>query len=440
VRFSIPIGNKLVEGSLLEGSLPGSDVRVYFVVQDEYFNRNELYREDGADYIDNCERYVFFCRAVMDAIRLLELKVDVLHTNDWQTGLIPAYLKTEYAAVPGYEQIASLLTIHNLAYQGQFWHWDMLLTGIDWKHFNWHQMEFYGNLNLMKTGLVFADAINTVSPQYAKEIQSEPLGCGLEGVLQYRRDVLSGVINGVDYRVWDPSVDERIAARYTVATVTEGKPACKAALQQELRLPAAAGVPLIGFIGRLADQKGLDLIVGMINQWPESRVVQFAFLGTGDAKYQATLSRLAAEHPDRIAARLEFSDTLAHRMEAGLDMFLMPSRYEPCGLNQLYSLRYGTAPIVHATGGLLDTITNVTDQTLADGTATGFQIFDYTTHALVDATERAVALYHDSPRWQALMESGMRQDWSWARSARQYTSLYEQITARHRQRAIGTKS
>ncbi|MCA9101330.1 MAG: glycogen synthase GlgA [Planctomycetales bacterium] len=439
VRFSIPIGNKTVTGGLLQSTLPDSDVPVYFVSQDEYFDRAELYREDGVDYIDNSERFVFFCRAVIEAIELLDLEVDVLHANDWPTGLIPAYLKTEYAGVPPYEQIASLLTIHNLAYQGQFWHWDMLLTGLDWKYFNWHQMEFYGNLNLMKTGIVFADAITTVSPQYAEEIQSAPLGCGLEGVLQSRRDVLSGVINGVDYRVWDPSVDSHIAAQFSPETVGEGKPACKTALQQTLGLPTVADVPLIGFIGRLADQKGLDLIVGMIHHWPASQPAQFALLGTGDPHYHETLTRLAAEQPERIAVRLEFSNALAHQMEAGLDMFLMPSRYEPCGLNQLYSLRYGTVPIVHATGGLLDTVTNSTEETLADGTATGFQIFDYSVNALDEATQRACALYHQPSRWRALMETGMKQDWSWARSAAQYASLYERIAARRRQQTIGSR-
>ncbi len=194
IDFIVPIGSKTVTGHLLRSRLPDSDVPVYLVQQDQYFDRDELYGADGQDYIDNCERYVFFCRAVLEAIRLLELEVDVVHVNDWQTGLVPAYLKTEYRGLPRYERIASLFTIHNLAYQGKFWHWDMLLTGLDWKYFNWHQMEFHGMLNLLKTGLVFADRISTVSPRYAEEIQSSPLGCGLEGLLQHRRDSLSGIL------------------------------------------------------------------------------------------------------------------------------------------------------------------------------------------------------------------------------------------------------
>ena len=211
IELTIPIGRKTVPGRLLEGRFPDSDVPVYFVEQPDYFDRDELYQVAGKDYPDNCERFVFFSRAVMEAVRLLGLDVDVLHANDWQTGLVPAYLKIEYRNVPRFERSASLMTVHNLTYQGTFWHWDMLLTGLDWKYFNWHQMEFFGQLNLLKTGLVFADAINTVSPRYAEEIQSAPLGCGLEGVLQQRRAVLSGIINGVDYSQWNPETDREFA-------------------------------------------------------------------------------------------------------------------------------------------------------------------------------------------------------------------------------------
>ena len=225
IDFEIPIGSKVVTGSLLRSHLPGSSVPVYFVEQDQYFDRPQLYREDDRDYRDNCERFVFFSRAVMESVRLLEMPVDLIHVNDWQTGLIPAYLKVEYRGVPLYERISTLITVHNISYQGLFWHWDMLLTGLDWKYFNWHQMEFFGNLNLLKTGLVFADRINTVSPRYAEEIQTAPLGCGLEGVLQQRRDAVSGIINGVDYTHWSPEVDPHIAVNYGPADFATGKPA-----------------------------------------------------------------------------------------------------------------------------------------------------------------------------------------------------------------------
>jgi len=434
MELSIPIGSKTVKGGLLKSCLPNSEVPVYLVRHDDYYDRPGLYQENGEDYIDNCERFVFFCRAVMESIRLLELEVDVLHANDWPTGLIPAYLRTEYSGVPGYEQIASLFTIHNLAYQGRFWHWDMLLTGLDWKYFNWHQMEYYGDLNLMKTGLVFSDALSTVSRRYAEEIQSAPLGCGLEGVLQSRRDVLAGIVNGVDYSIWNPATDPHLAARYEADSVADGKPACKAALQQELGLAQRADVPLIGFVGRLALQKGIDLVAGVIQQWAQESDVQWVLLGTGDPDYQATLESIASRFPNRIAVRIGFSEDLAHRIEAGADMFLMPSQYEPSGLNQLYSLKYGTVPVVRATGGLADTIVHTTDETLADGTANGFSFRDYSVLALSEVLRQACDRFADRDAWRQLVETGMRQDWSWSRSAREYVALYSKTVSALRQK------
>ncbi len=436
VRIEIPIGSKTVTGGLLKSHLPGSDVPVYLVEQDEYYDRDELYVEGGEDYKDNCERFVFFCRAIIESIRLLELKVDLLHCNDWQTGLLPAYLKTEYSSVPGYERIATLFTIHNLAYQGTFWHWDMVLTGLDWKYFNYHQMEFYGNLNLMKTGLVFADALATVSPRYAEEIQTSPLGCGLEGVLQNRREVLSGIVNGVDYERWNPATDSDLAANFGPDDVQVGKAQCKAALQKEVGLPSRADVPLIGLVGRLVDQKGFDLLEPVISQWIEHEDAQWVILGTGDAKYEAMLAKAAERYPQKIAALLSFSEPLAHRIEAGADMFMMPSLYEPCGLNQLYSLKYGTIPIVRATGGLADTITDAGEDSLAAGTANGFSFRDYGELSLSKTLGRAVDTYHTNPdRWKQLIDTAMRQDWSWAHSARQYVELYQATLARRQQTA-----
>ncbi len=236
VDLEIPIGTQTVRGSILATYLPGTKVRVYFIQQDEYFDRAGLYGERGEDYRDNCQRFVFFCRGVMEAIRLLELDVDIIHCHDWQTGLIPAYLQTEYRSVQGYETIATLFTIHNLAYQARFWHWDMLLTGLDWKYFNWQQLEYFGDLSLLKAGIVFADAISTVSARYADEIQRPELGCGLESVLHHRRDVLTGILNGVDYKVWNPETDKYLPGNYTVADWQSGKAACKNAAAKTARL------------------------------------------------------------------------------------------------------------------------------------------------------------------------------------------------------------
>ncbi len=432
VKFDIPIGNKIVRGRLLRATLPGSEVPVFFVEQDDYFDRTELYRYKGEDYKDNCERFVFFCRAALESIRLLHLQVDLFHCHDWQTSLIPAYLHIEYLHTHGYENIASVLTIHNLAYQGIFWHWDMLLTGLDWKYFNWHQMEFYGKLNLLKTGLVFADWLTTVSPSYAAEIQSDPLGCGLDGILRQRSEQLTGIVNGADYAAWNPADDPHLAERYDVLNWEVGKAACKTALQRELALPENPRTPIVALIGRLADQKGWDLVIEVLRNWAHSMDVQWVILGTGEPYYHDTLGSLAREFPYRIAARLEFSEELAHRIEAGADMFLMPSRYEPCGLNQLYSLKYGTVPVVRATGGLVDTVTDMSPETLAAGTASGFAFHDLSAAALDAALRRAVQTYwQNQGAWRQLVMTGMQQDWSWKASAQRYLDVYAKARQHH---------
>ena len=441
ITFEVPIGRKLVTGTFLRSSLPsdglqGNSVPVYLVQQDGYYDRPELYCERGKDYKDNCERFVFFARAVLEAITKLDLGTELVHAHDWTAALVPAYLKTMYCGVPPFDSLMSMLTVHNIAYQGSFWHWDMELTGIDWKYFNWQQMEFYGNLNFLKSGLAFADVITTVSPRYAEEIQSSPLGYGLEGILSHRHDDLFGIINGVDYGVWNPTSDPFLATadfagqNYGVDNFVPGKFACKAALQREFGLPQIDGQPLVAMISRLADQKGFDLIADVIRQWTQTSSVQWVILGTGDPRYHDLLTELAQRHPDRVAVRLDFSNELAHRIEAGADIFLMPSRYEPCGLNQLYSLKYGTVPVVHATGGLADSITNLSDETLAAGTANGFSFENYSSIALAQTLERACQTYYNRPIWEQLVRTGMTQDWSWKHSAREYSRLYEHALAR----------
>ena len=437
IRLDIPIGNKIVVGRLLRSQLPNSNVPVYLVEQDDYYDRPELYRDDGADYRDNCERFVFFCRAIMESIRLLDLAPNIIHANDWQTGLVPAYLDLEYRDAPGYGEIASVFTIHNMAYQGQFWHWDMLLTGLDWKYFNFHQMEFYGNLNLLKTGIVFSDAVTTVSPTYANEIQHSEFGCGLQDTLAQRSATVSGIINGVDYAVWNPQTDRHIAANYGPENWREGKATCKRKLQEELGLSVRAEVPLIGIVGRLVDQKGFDLIARLMEQWVDQADVQWAILGTGEPSYHDLLQRLQTQHPEKTAVKLMFSDELAHRIEAGADIFLMPSRYEPCGLNQLYSLKYGTVPVVHRTGGLADTIAHPTGENLANRTANGFVFEEYATGALESVLELACDTLRTDPAiWDQLVSTGMRQDWSWKTSARAYAQLYEETLQRAAQTSL----
>jgi starch synthase len=448
-NFSVPIAGRAVTGSLWQASLPDASVPVYLVEQPAYFERDDpaqgrgLYQlnlPDGkkSDYPDNCERFVFFSRAVLEAIRLLDYWPDVLHNNDWQTGLVPVYLREEYGRrlAPDlrarFNRIRTIFTIHNLAYQGLFWHWDMPLTGLDWRLFNHEQLEFYGKLNFLKAGIVFSDAVTTVSPTYAREIQTPYYGCGLEGVLGPRRDRLTGIVNGVDYAVWNPETDPHIAANYNPETVREKKPICKAALQRRYRLPEKPKVPLLGIVSRLVEQKGIHLVGKTAESWLTSSNpsdgAQLVVLGEGDPVYHRMLQDLQARHPDRVGVTLGFDEVLAHQIEAGADIFLMPSEYEPSGLNQLYSLKYATVPVVRATGGLADTIVDATPENLAAGRATGFSFIANYAGAFLSAVERALDCYRLHPdQWLPIMQTGMRQDWSWDHSALEYEKLYSQV-------------
>jgi starch synthase len=444
--FSVPIAGRSVPGRLWRSRLPDADVPVWLVENAGYYEREGPQAGRGLyqmtppggtpkDYPDNCERYVFFCRAVLEAIRLTGLWPDVLHANDWQTGLVPVYLREQYDRLSdphwqlNYDKVGVLFTIHNIAYQGSFWHLDMPLTGLDWKLFNYRQLEHYGHLNFLKAGIVFSDLINTVSPMYAREIQTPYYGCGLQGVLIERRDRLSGIVNGVDYRSWSPATDRYLIANYDAEHLEPGKPACKADLQKEQGLAVGSGTPVLGVVARLVEQKGIDLILEAAPDFL-GRGAQLVVLGEGSPAYHQRLEQLRDRFPERVGLNLRFSEVLAHRIEAGADMFLMPSFYEPSGLNQLYSMHYGTPPVVRATGGLADTVTDTTPETLAAGTATGFRFAAYGGHALRDAVGRAMALYHDSPAtWRQVMINGMRQDWSWDRSAAEYEKLYQRLLA-----------
>ena len=419
-EIAVPVGDKIVKGNLFESRIPNSDVQVILIQNDHYFDRESLYNENGRDYTDNCERFIFFSRAVMELISVMQWDIDILHTNDWQTGLVPAYLEIFYRDRPLYSKIATLHTIHNLAYQGVFWHWDMPLTGIDWKYFTFDKIEFHGKLNLLKTGLVFAKGITTVSPRYAQEIQTPQYGCAMESVLQYRKDSLRGILNGICTEAWNPGTDPFIAAPFTAEDVFEKKPICKAALQKEMGLEENPKVPLLGVVGRLAEQKGIDLILKTVPAWIRNRNAQYCFLGTGDPDIEGQLTELQTKFPGNVAVRLMFSNELAHKIEAGSDMFLMPSRYEPCGLNQMYSQLYGTVPIVHETGGLADTVVDANEETIANGTASGFSFVGKSAHEFSLTLWRALHCFHERPEvWRQIMLTCMKQDWSWTRSARQ---------------------
>lgn len=441
LTFEIPVGDKLMSGRLWRSTLPNTDIPVYLVEQKDFFDRDDpqfkrgiyqFLRTNGTrgDYPDNFARFVFFCRAVLEAMRLLDYWPDVLHANDWQTGLLPVYLREVYGQHRDadlrakYNRVRTLFTVHNIAYQGVFWHWDMNVAGLDWKLFNKNQLEFYGHLNCLKAGLVFADLLNTVSPTYAREIQTPYYGCGLQGVLSDRRHRLFGIVNGVDYQIWDPATDPHLPAHYSVEMITPGKSLCKAALQKRCGLPDEPTAPLLGVVARLVEQKGIDLIVHAAPALLEDGA-QLVVLGDGDPQYHHMLSEMRNRYPQRVSLNFGFDEALAHQIEAGTDLFLMPSLYEPSGLNQLYSMRYGTPPVVRTTGGLADTVVDTTLVTLANGTATGFSFQAFTGDALLEATQRGIALYRgQTATWRQVLTTAMRADWSWDRSAAEYERLY----------------
>ena len=434
LRFSIPMNGRAVSGAVNWITLPDSSVRVLLVRQPEYFDRRHLYQEHGHGYVDNCERFCFFSRAVLEICRQMILRPDVIHSNDWQTGLVNGLLQTQFNARPGFERTASVMTLHNMAYQGRFWHFDMPLTGMDWRHFNQNQMEAWGDLNLLKTGIAFADRITTVSPTYATEICTSEGGYGLEGLLSHRRDDLVGILNGIDDEIWNSETDQHIPAPYSIDTVTEGKRQCKAHLQKRMHLDLRADVPILGMVSRMADQKGFDLITGAAERIL-SHELQMVFLGTGEPRYEAQLRDLAHRYPGKVAAEIGFDDSLAHQIEAGADMFLMPSRFEPCGLNQMYSLRYGTVPIVRKVGGLADSVENFESESESLQTATGFVFVDYSKELLAETIEKAIGIFRQPDIWRQIVRNGMSRDWSWTRSAQEYVAVYHKAMERRKRRS-----
>jgi starch synthase len=419
--LDVPISQQTVHAGVLRSPLDGG-VSVYFIDAPQYFARQFLYGTTDGPYLDNAERFAFFSRAVLALTEHVGAP-DILHCHDWQAALAPAFLRADAAHYPTLAPVRTVMTIHNLGYQGLFWHFDWHLLNLDWSYFTPSFLEFYGKINYLKGGIVFADAVTTVSPTYAREIQTAAFGDGLDGVLVARRHALSGILNGVDYGEWSPEHDTRIAAPYTVDD-RSGKAACKADLQATMQLPVDPRVPVIGMVSRLADQKGLDLIAAIAPQLLRKRV-QLVVLGSGEARYETLVQQLAHKYPERVAVRVAFDDALAHKIEAGSDLFLMPSRYEPCGLNQIYSLRYGTIPIVRATGGLEDTIIHFDPRS---GAGTGFKFADYAPAALLACIEEALQTYRRPKAWAALIGNAMRADFSWERSAEAYAQLYRQVS------------
>lgn len=427
-------GLKALEGSLgvpmgslgelwanvLEGVLPGSDVPVYFIDYEAFFGRKGLYDEEGKGYEDNDNRFLFFSKAVMQLAKKLRFKPDVIHTNDWHTAAIPILLNTTYAMDPDFEGTGTLLSIHNLQHQGKFYKGAMDVLGVGWEHFNAHELEEYDGINLLKGGIVHADAINAVSKKYAQEIRTPEFGWGLDGLINDKSYKLYGILNGVDYDEWSPSVDTLIPANFD-SDALEGKAICKEALQKQFDLPLRSDVALIGLVGRLAEQKGITLLASAIERLMKLDI-QIVLLGAGEKWAEHFFSDNASKYPEKFACYIGYQNALAHQIEAGSDMFLMPSLFEPCGLNQIYSLRYGTVPIVRATGGLDDTIENYNSE---NKSGTGFKFYDATPEALLGTVKWAVdTWYTDKSGFEILRDNGMQKRFDWDEAARGYEDLY----------------
>jgi starch synthase len=396
----------------------GKNIKVFFIENKDYFNRDGLYGDKFGDYPDNLERFAFFCRRCLDLLKGINFSADILHLHDWQASLIAAYLKNLYSGMSFFSRMRCVLTLHNIGYQGVFTQEEFPKLGLGEDLFNINGFEFYGKVNLLKGGIVFADAINTVSPTYADEIQTEKLGFGLDGLLRERKNVLSGILNGVDYSVWDPSTDRFIMQNFSLAHL-EGKALNKKDLQKTCSLPLDINIPVFGMVSRLVEQKGFDIIVQGLDEFCKMDA-QLVILGSGDIKYQKMLKAAADKYPKVISLNFKFDEPLAHKIYAGSDIFLMPSFYEPCGLGQLISLHYGTLPLVFRTGGLADTISK----------NNGFIFNRYAKEELLKLINQATRVFKNKKKWIALVNHAMKCNFSWKVSADKYLALYAKTKKR----------
>ncbi len=417
-ELHIPLGHAWYFGTVWKNELNG--VTTYFIHNEEFFERRGIYGHAGHGYADNFERFLFFQKAVVKLIDEWELQPDVVHCNDWQTALIPMLLRYGIDGHFRGGREKTLFTIHNLAHQGWAPAEKFYMTSLPGHCYTMHTLEFYGEINTMKGGLVGATAVNAVSPGYAEEIQTPRFGCRLDGVLRERRNVLHGILNGIDHSRWNPETDPDLPANYSAADLS-GKAECKRALQQAAGFKPDPKVPMLGIITRLVPQKGIDLLVGAIENIVETGA-QLVILGTGDARYEQACREWAERWPEQVCAWIEFSHEKAHRIEAGADLFLMPSKFEPCGSNQFYSMRYGTLPLVHGVGGLEDSVVDY-----AQKGGTGFKFHDYSPEAFFQCLQRALKVFPNAGKWKALMKRAMKQDFSVVHMAKDYIALYESL-------------
>ncbi len=425
--ITVPFDDRYRFCSILTGAgYPG--VRFFFVDYPPYFDRDGLYGTSSGDFPDNAERFALFCRAVLEGSKILGVP-DIFHCHDWQSALLPILLRTQYVEDPAFNNTGTVFTIHNMGYQGLFPPEILPLLTLPWDLFTISKMEYFGNVNFLKGALAYSDWVTTVSRKYAQEIQTSEFGFGLDGVLKERAQTLTGILNGVDYEEWNPETDRFTAAHYLPDDLS-GKRECKQDLLASFgMMNADPDVPLIGIVSRFAAQKGFDLIGQIVDRLALEDVL-LTVLGSGDKLYEEMFLRLSRQVPHKIAVRIAYDNALAHKIEAGADMFLMPSRYEPCGLNQIYSLKYGTVPIVRATGGLDDTIDPWDPRTKK---GTGFKFQEPTGEALLRTIHQALQLHRDQTSWQRLMRNGMSKDFSWRSSAREYIRIYERVRQLHAQ-------
>lgn len=420
IHFSVPVSDKIENGSVLKGKV-GRSIAIYFIRADKYYDRENLYSTGDGDYPDNAERFVFFSRAVLEVLR--SDPPAILHTHDWQTAISIVFLKAQPELYPELASTKTVFTVHNLGYQGVFWNLDWHLLNLDWQFFSSRYLEFFGKINFLKGGTVFADRVTTVSPTYAEEITTDEYGFGLEGIFREKAKNVTGILNGVDYKVWNPETDTNIASTYSADDLS-GKIVCKAELQKAFGLQENPDVPLIGMVTRLTSQKGCDLMVMAMNALME-KDIQFVLLGDGEKYYSELFEGIVKQYPGRMSIQMAFDELKVHTILAGADIILVPSRYEPCGLTQMYGLRYGTVPVVRTTGGLKDTIDEFNTET---GKGNGF-LFSLSEPAdLMAAIDRALECYQRKDLWKTLIKNDMKENFSWEKSARFYKDIYQKLS------------
>ncbi|MBI4387466.1 MAG: glycogen synthase GlgA [Candidatus Omnitrophica bacterium] len=422
-QLNVPLGSDIETGKLLCTRI--GEVTVFFIDEPSLFSRDGLYGTPMGDFPDNDVRFVFFARSVLESLKRLKLRPDIIHCHDWQSGLVPVYLKTIYRSDPFFKGTKTIFTIHNLAYQGNFPPDSLSATGLTWEEFRYERLEFYGKISFLKGGLVYSDLVTTVSKRYAEEIQTREFGCGMEGVLANRKEDLFGIVNGIDTEEWDPAQDPALSQNFD-ANSLEKRAICKAELQKENRLVVDPKIPLFGFVGRLAEQKGIDILEPLLDDMVDEGW-QLVLLGTGDGEYETLLRRTAEKYPKSIAVNLTFNTKFSKRVYGGVDIFLMTSQFEPCGLGQMYSLRYGAAPLAREVGGLADT---VKEFNAATGEGNGFLFLEYSSKALFATMKHAISVFRDQKKWHRLIKNGMACDFSWAQSARQYIDIYKRAEKR----------